>query len=121
MGFTLKKMAAMKAMKAMKVMKAKKVSKIAKGKHMRAVVFSGSKEKTKTGLTKSDLIRNKSGKIVSRKASAAGKKRCEHQGLDSGCAEGQEGTRRRGLRRNQEGVGTLQKGKGIVQPVSVRS
>ena len=72
--FTLKKMAAMKAMKAMKVMKAKKVSKIAKGKHMRAVVFSGSKEKTKTGLTKSDLIRNKSGKIVSRKASA-GKKR----------------------------------------------
>merc|ERR1712210_89542 len=45
---------------------------------------------------------------------------CEHQGLDSGCAEGQKGTRRRGLRRNQEGVGTLQKGKGIVQPVSVR-
>jgi len=42
---------------------------------MRAVVFSGSKEKTKTGLTKSDLIRNKSGKIVSRKASAAGKKK----------------------------------------------
>merc|ERR1712222_173401 len=73
--FTLKKMAAMKAMKAMKVMQAKKVSKIAKGKHMRAVVFSGSKEKTKTGPTKSDLIRNKSGKIVSRKASAAGKKR----------------------------------------------
>merc|ERR1712032_225253 len=61
--------------KAMKVMKAKKVSKIAKGKNMRAVVFSGSKEKTKTGLTKSDLIRSKSGKIVSRKASAAGKKR----------------------------------------------
>merc|ERR1712032_1531167 len=58
-----------------KAMKAKRVSKIAKGKYMRAVVFSGSKEKTKTGLTKSDLTRNKMGRIVSKKKSAAGKKR----------------------------------------------
>merc|ERR1712032_111550 len=58
-----------------KAMKAKNVSKIAKGRNMRAVVFSGSKEKTKTGLQKSDLMRNKFGKIVSKKASAAGKKR----------------------------------------------
>merc|ERR1711934_428861 len=58
-----------------KAMKAKKVSKIAKDKLMRSVVFSGTKEKTSTGLKKSDLIRNKSGKIVSKKASAAGKKR----------------------------------------------
>merc|ERR1712193_9725 len=64
----------MGAMKAMKAMKAKKVSMIAKGKNMRAVVFSGSKEKTKTGLKKSDLMKNKSGKIVSKKASANGKK-----------------------------------------------
>merc|ERR1711953_1199910 len=63
-----------KAMKAMKVMKAKKVSKIAKGKRMRAAVFSGTKEKTKTGLAKSDLMKSKSGKIVSKKASKAGKK-----------------------------------------------
>merc|ERR1711870_172662 len=55
-------------------MKPKKVSKIAKGKRMRASVFSGSKEKTKTGLTKSMLTKSKSGKIVSKKASAAGKK-----------------------------------------------
>merc|ERR1712151_633665 len=60
--------------KAMKAMKAKKVSKIAKGKNMRAVVFSGTKEKTKTGLKKSDLMRSRSGKIVSKKASAHGKK-----------------------------------------------
>merc|ERR1719443_1068301 len=59
----------------MKVMKAKKVSKIAKGKNARAVVFSGGKEKTKTGLQKSDLIKNSQGRIVSKKASAAGKKR----------------------------------------------
>merc|ERR1712150_231108 len=61
-------------MGAMKVMKAKKVSKIAKGKRMRAAVFSGTKEKTKTGLAKSDLMKSKSGKIVSKKASKAGKK-----------------------------------------------
>merc|ERR1712146_117215 len=54
--------------------RAKKVSTIAKGKYMRAAVFLGSKEKTKTGLKKSDLIKSKSGKIVSKKASAAGKK-----------------------------------------------
>merc|ERR1712113_695977 len=75
------KAAPMKAMKAMKAkavmkkaMKPKKVSKIAKGKNMRAVVFRGGKEKTKTGLTKANLIKNKAGKIVSKKASANGKK-----------------------------------------------
>merc|ERR1719230_1948539 len=68
-------MKAMNAMKAMKAMKKKTVSKIAKGKNARSSVFSGTKEKTKTGLTKSDLIKNSYGKIVSKKASAAGKKR----------------------------------------------
>merc|ERR1711904_24490 len=57
-----------------KAMKAKKVSTIARGKRMRAAVFSGNKEKTYSGLKKSDLIKSKSGKIVSKKASAAGKK-----------------------------------------------
>merc|ERR1719168_217971 len=67
--------AAMKAMKTMKAMKAKKVSKVAKGKHMRSAVFSGTKEKTYTGLKKSDLVKSKSsGKVVSKKASTAGKK-----------------------------------------------
>merc|ERR1712031_3025 len=65
----------MAAMKAMKAMKKKKVSKIAKGKMCRAVVFRGTKEKTYTGMTKGDLIRNARGKIVSKKASAAAKKR----------------------------------------------
>merc|ERR1711988_930515 len=58
----------------MRAMKKKAVSKIAKGKRMRAAVFSGSKEKTYTGLKKSDLTKSKTGKIVSKKASAAGKK-----------------------------------------------
>merc|ERR1712224_923092 len=60
----------MKAMKAMKAMKKKKrVSKIAKG-----VVFRGTKEKTRSGLKKSDLMKNKYGKVVSKKASASSKK-----------------------------------------------
>merc|ERR1719463_267034 len=61
-------------MKAMRAMKKKAVSKIAKGKYSKAVVFRGAKEKTATGLTKSDLIRNKYGKIVSKKKSLLGKK-----------------------------------------------
>merc|ERR1719310_1815922 len=64
-----------KAMKtAMKAMKAMKVSKIAKGPLMRSAVFSGSKDKTKSGLKKSDLMKSKKGKIVTKRAHAAGKK-----------------------------------------------
>merc|ERR1719316_2575219 len=66
---------AMKAMKAMKVMKAKRVSKVASGRLARSVVFRGSKERTKSGLTREMLMRNKRGKIVSKRASAAGKRR----------------------------------------------
>merc|ERR1712227_712290 len=61
--------------KAMKAMKKKFVSKIAKGRYARAVVLRGNKEKTHTGLKASDLFKNKRGKIVSKKASSAAKKR----------------------------------------------
>merc|ERR1711939_979306 len=54
--------------------KAKKVSKIAKGKFAKVLVFKGKKEKTSSGLKKSDLIKGFGGKIVSKKASAAAKK-----------------------------------------------
>merc|ERR1711920_232023 len=57
-------------MKAMNAKKAMKKSVIAKGKRARSAVFKGSKEKTYTGLKKSDLQKNKSGKIVGKKASA---------------------------------------------------
>merc|ERR1719197_1107050 len=63
------------AKKDTRAMKKKAVSKIAKGKRARAVVFHGNKEKTYTGLTKGDLMMNSRGKIVSKKASAAAKKR----------------------------------------------
>merc|ERR1712061_566784 len=73
---SMKKMGMKKmSMKKMGMKKmAKKVSVIAKGKRARVSVFLGSKSKTYTGLKKSDLKRNKSGRIVSVKASAAAKK-----------------------------------------------
>merc|ERR1719393_18740 len=74
MAKAMKAMKAMAAMKAMKAMKKKAVSKIAKGKMARSVVFRGTKEKTIGGLTKSDLVQNKRGKIVTKKQAAAGKK-----------------------------------------------
>merc|ERR1712085_143115 len=73
------KMASMKmAMKMAKKMRIKKMgmkkSIIAKGKRAKVSVFKGSKVKTSGGLKKSDLKRNKAGKIVSAKSSAAAKK-----------------------------------------------
>mmetsp|Transcript_22613 Transcript_22613/g.59690 ORF Transcript_22613/g.59690 Transcript_22613/m.59690 type:complete len:132 (-) Transcript_22613:169-564(-) len=56
-------------------MKAKKPSTIARGSRMYAAVFSGRKEKTYTGLTKSDLQRNSYNRIVSKRRSALAKKR----------------------------------------------
>merc|ERR1711918_132673 len=85
------KMKAMKAMKGMKAMKAamgmkamkkkKTVSVIAKGKTGKASVFAGRKQKTIGGLTKDKLMRSKSGKIVSKASSAAGKKNWVKNGL----------------------------------------
>merc|ERR1712060_622409 len=71
----MKKSTTMKnAMKTVKAMKAKRVSTVAKGKLGRAQVLRGTKERTSSGLTKDKLMKNKSGKIVSAKQSAAGKK-----------------------------------------------
>jgi len=55
-------------------MKAKKVSIIARGKRAKSAVFSGRKQKTTSGLKMQDLIRTKTGKIVSKKASEVRKK-----------------------------------------------
>merc|ERR1712138_36745 len=73
MAKAMKAMKAMAAMKAMKAMKKKAVSKIAKGRLAKVVVFRGTKSKTSTGLTKSDLVKNKNGKIVTKKQQAKGK------------------------------------------------
>merc|ERR1719375_1083742 len=55
-------------------MKKKKVSKVARGRFAKSLVFKGSKEKTVGGLTKESLMRNKRGKIVSKKRNAMGKR-----------------------------------------------
>merc|ERR1712151_784365 len=56
--------------KPMKVMKAAmKVSSIATGRKAKAQVYKGAKLKTKTGLKKEDLIKSKTGKIVTAKKS----------------------------------------------------
>merc|ERR1719163_2301802 len=55
-------------------MKAKRISKIAKGKLSKAMVFRGSKERTVSGLNKAALLKNKRGKVVSKKQNAAGKR-----------------------------------------------
>merc|ERR1712127_210222 len=66
---------AMKVAKPMKVMKkAMKVSVIAKGRGAKARVFKGLKDKTVGGLTKASLTTSKGGKVVSKAASARGKK-----------------------------------------------
>merc|ERR1712039_364088 len=54
---------------------------IARGKFARSQVLRGSKEKTISGMTKDMLTRNKFGKIVSKKASAASKKRYQSSGI----------------------------------------
>jgi hypothetical protein len=62
------------AMKGMK-RRAMKKSVIAKGKRAKSSVFRGTKVKTSGGLKKTDLKKNKRGKVVSIKSSAAAKKR----------------------------------------------
>jgi len=72
----MKAMSAMKAMKGMKAMKAmkKKAMKKLKPYTYKQYAFSGKLSKTPSGLTKSDLVKNKAGSVVSKKRSLAGKK-----------------------------------------------
>merc|ERR1712060_305354 len=69
------KKAAMKGSAMKRAMKkAKRVSVIAKGSRARSSVFSGRKQKTQSGLTKESLMKNRNGKVVSKKRSARAKK-----------------------------------------------
>merc|ERR1719476_990611 len=65
--------AAAKAPKAMKAMKAMKAKKVVSAKLLRRHILSGKATKTKGGLTKSDFVKNKAGRVVSKKASQRGK------------------------------------------------
>merc|ERR1719288_560600 len=61
------------ATKVMKAMKRMRVSRVARGRGAKSKVLKGKKEKTSGGLTANDLFRNKRGKVVSKKQSAATK------------------------------------------------
>ena len=67
-------MKAMAAMKAMRAMKKKSVSIIARGRMAKVLVLRGTKEKTVGGLTAASLIKNKHGRVVSKKQSLRGRK-----------------------------------------------
>merc|ERR1719343_629606 len=64
----------MKATKTLKVKKAKKVSIIARGRYAKSTVLKGKKIKTSGGLTREQLMKNKRGKVVSKRAAAQGKR-----------------------------------------------
>ena len=70
MAKAMKAMKAMAAMKAMKAMKKKPIS----AKLARRHLFAGKITQNKSGYTKADFVKNKSGKVVSKKASLRAKK-----------------------------------------------
>merc|ERR1740136_119737 len=64
-----------KSVSTRKAQKSNHGRKVATGRFAKAMVFRGSKEKTVGGLTKDRLMKNKRGKVVSKKASAMGMRR----------------------------------------------
>merc|ERR1712146_308175 len=70
------------------------------------------------GLKKTDLMRSKTGKIVSKKANANGKKAYAHIKGWTTCAEGAQGAWRQRLPGGEEGLAALQEGQGALWPVS---
>ena len=52
-----------------------------KGKRAKSSVWNGKKEKTVGGMTKSNLVKNKSGRVVSKAASARAKKAYASSGI----------------------------------------
>merc|ERR1712107_936850 len=97
----MKKAMRKSAMKAMK--KAMKTKVVATGSLAKFLVFRGSRTRTSGGLKKTDLKKNKSGKIVSAKMSAAGKKKlCKYPWLDSSMYQGTCSIESERVRSNQE-------------------
>merc|ERR1719263_2256086 len=79
-------------------MKKKAVSKIARGRFAKALVLRGTKEKTTGGLKKEGLFKNKRGKVVSKKASAVGKRSFKYiQGWNAALAKARKELRLTGF------------------------
>merc|ERR1711981_65566 len=86
----------MKTMKAMK--KVKKVSVIARGKRAKIAVFKGRKARTVGGLTKDTLTKSKTGKIVSKAASARAKKAYAQSPLKKWCDACKQARKQMGIK-----------------------
>merc|ERR1712150_376621 len=95
----------------------KRVSVIAKGTLARSVVFSGRKEKTASGLKKSDLVKNKAGKIVSKKNSVRAKKQYAKNGLKKWADACQKARKQLGLKGFVPVGGQSAKGKSLYAKV----
>ena len=63
---------------------------VATGNNAQLQVFHGKAYKTRGGLTKKDLMKNKHGRIVSKKASAAAKKRFKRADVKAALAKGRK-------------------------------
>ncbi len=63
---------------------------VATGSNAQLQVFHNKAYKTRGGLTKKDLMKNKHGRIVSRKASAAAKKRFKRADVKAALAKGRK-------------------------------
>jgi len=119
----MKKKSAMKAMKSMKKKsamksmrkKAMKVSKIARGKRAKSSVFRGTKAATSGGLKKSDLTKNKDGKVVSKKRSAAGKRLYQKNGLAKWTKAVQQAKKSLGIKGFQVIGGKTSKGQALLK------
>merc|ERR1719479_359977 len=113
---TMKKaMKAMKAKKTMRKKKAMRVSKIARGRGAKARVFRGAKASTVGGLKKSDLKKNKDGKVVSKKLSDAGKKSYHKNGLAKWIKAVQAARKALGIKGFQTVGGKTAKGQALLK------
>merc|ERR1712168_1007776 len=111
---TMKSMKKKSGKKGMKK-KAKRVSKVAKGRGAKARVFRGLKEKTSTGLTKSALVKNKVGRVVSKKKSAHEKKVYQKNGIAKWIKSVQQARKSLGIKGFQVVGGKTSKGQALLK------
>merc|ERR1711992_479921 len=102
-------------MKAMK--KVKKASAMGKGKLAKSAVFKGKKAKTSGGLTKDTLTKSKSGKIVSKAASARGKKMFANSVLKKWCVAVSQARKQLGIKGFYPVGGKTAQGKALLAKV----
>merc|ERR1739848_300949 len=101
--------------KSMKRKKAMKKSKIAKGRGAKSRVFKGSKAATSGGLKKSDLTKNKDGRIVSKKRSLRGKRLYQKNGLAKWTRAVQQAKKSLGIKGFQIIGGKTSKGQALLK------